>query len=78
MIAERYTVVFTGLFDLKKPGEYPYLTVGEHSPEDAGYELHRGRPPYAEFGWEIEFRDLPERCRNLVMEVYLDLWGLTN
>lgn len=78
MTAERYTVVFTGLFDLKKPGEYPCLTMGEHPVEGGNRELDRGRPPYGEFGWEIEFSCLPERCQELVIEVYVDLWGLTD
>jgi len=29
VIAERYTVVFTGLLSAKRPGEYPYLTMSE-------------------------------------------------
>jgi hypothetical protein len=27
--AERYTAVFTGFLLIKKPGEYPYLTMNE-------------------------------------------------
>ncbi|CAN5869713.1 hypothetical protein BH23ACT11_BH23ACT11_13390 [soil metagenome] len=78
MTAERYTVVFTGLFDVKKPGEYPYLTMSGDSPGDGGYALHRGQPPYGKFGREIEFRELPAGCRKLVTEVYRDLWGLAD
>jgi hypothetical protein len=74
--AERYTVVFTGLFDLKKPGEYPYLTTGEYPEAGANYELHHGRPPYGEFGREIGFQELPDECQELVTKVYLGLWGL--
>ena len=77
MAAERYTVVFTGLFDLKKPGEYPYLTLGEETPESGGYSLHRGRPPYGELGQEIGSRELPLGNQKLVTEIYLNLWGLT-
>ncbi len=76
MSAGRYTVVFTGLFDLKKPGEYPYLILDEHSVEDENYELYRGQPPYRELGGEISFQDLPESCRTLVLDVYASLWGL--
>lgn len=76
MTAERYTVVFTGLFDLKKPGEYPYLTLGEHPIEDGNYELRRGRPPYGKFGLEIGFHDLPEECQALVFDVYIRMWDL--
>jgi hypothetical protein len=75
--AERYTAVFTGLFDLKKPGEYPYLCMGEESltPEDS-YALRSGRPPYERMGCEILFEDLPKGCKRLVLEVYRDLWSL--
>lgn len=69
-------MVFTGLFDLKKPGEYPYLTVGEHAAEDENYELQCGRPPYGELGWEIPFHELPVGCQELVKDVYRELWGL--
>lgn len=71
MTAERYTVVFTGLLSVKKPGEYLYLSM----PED-GYALRRGRPPYERMGWEVSFGDLPESCRRLVLDIYRDLWGL--
>lgn len=77
MTAERYTVVLTGLLDLKKSGEYPYLTMSRDPRGEGSHELRRGRPPYKEFGREIEFQDLPKRCRKLVKELYLDLWGLT-
>ncbi len=74
MTAERYTVVFTGLFDVKKPGEYPYLTMAEE-PDDS-HTLSRGRPPYEKLGREIGFLDLPEECRHLALDVYLGLWDL--
>ena len=77
MSAERYTAVFTGLFDLKKPGEYPYLCMGEEPLATGGsYALRRGRAPYERMGCEILFGDLPEDCRRLVLDVYRDLWGL--
>lgn len=76
MTAERYTVVFTGLFDMKKPGEYSFLTMSEEPLGGGEYVLHRGRPSYGEFGREIEFKDLPEGCRTLVLDVYAKMWGL--
>ena len=60
--------MFTGLFDLKKPGEYPYL-VGEG-------EVRRGRPPVELIRREVGFEDLPEDARRRVLEVYRRLWGL--
>ncbi len=76
MTAERYTVVFTGLFDMKKPGEYPYLTIGKDPEASGNHRLHNGEPPYGKFGGEIEFRDLPEECQTLVLDVYAKMWGL--
>jgi hypothetical protein len=75
--AERYTAVFTGLYALKKPGEYLCLTMDEE-PRGVGEgsTLARGRPPWERLRREIPFRDLPEGCRRLVLEVYQRLWGL--
>lgn len=70
---ERYTAVFTGLLDLKKPGEYPYLRMGDDGPS-AG--LRRGRPPYSRLGREVEFEDLPERVRGEILRLYQDMWNL--
>jgi hypothetical protein len=74
--AERYTVVFTGLFDSKKPGEYPYLSMSGDPFATEGSVLHRGRLPYEHMGREISFEDLPEDCRQRVLDVYRELWDL--
>ena len=74
MTAERYTVVFTGLFNLKKPGEYPYLSMSDDPSVPGGSSLHCGRPPYERMGWEISFEGLPEDCRELVLDAYRELW----
>jgi len=74
--AERYTAVFTGLFNLKKPGEYAYLSMSGDPFEVGANSLHRGRPPYKRMGREISFEDLPEDCRWLVLDTYLELWDL--
>ena len=76
MTGERYTVVFTGLLSLKKPGEYPYLSMSGDSLASGGSSLHRGRPPYERMGCEVSFEDLPEDCRRLVLSLYRVLWGL--
>ena len=65
--------MFTGLFDLKKPGEYPYLVMGESGEGDG---VRRGRPPADRIRGEISFEELPEGCKETVLEVYLGLWGL--
>ncbi len=77
MTAERYTAVFTGLFDLKKPGEYTYLTMsGDPLGPGGSYTLCRGSLPGERLEREISFRDLPEGCRRLVSEIYARLWDL--
>jgi hypothetical protein len=76
--AERYTVVFTGLLSLKKPGEYPYLSMNGDPLASGGSSLRRGRPPYEWMGREISFGDLPHDCRRLMLDTYRDLWGLQN
>lgn len=42
---------------------------GTHTPR-------RGRPPYEKMGREISFEDLPEGCRQLVLDTYRGLWNL--
>ena len=64
--------MFTGLFDLKKPGEYPYMTVGK----GGDGALFRGKPPAALMWREISFEDLPEGAKEEVLEKYRGLWGL--
>ena len=76
MTAERYTVVFTGLFSIKKPGEYPYLSLGGDRVAGEESPLRRGRPPYGRMRREITFEDLPESCRQTVLDAYQNLWGL--
>ena len=64
--------MFTGLFDLKKPGEYPYLVVDESG--DGG--LRRGRPAAELIRNEVRFEDLPENVRARVLGTYRGMWGL--
>jgi hypothetical protein len=74
--AERYTAVFTGLLSVKQPGEYLYLAMSEDPLGRGGYALREGRPPRERMEGEIEFRDLPEGCRRLVLDAYRELWSL--
>ena len=76
MTAERYTAVFTGLFTLKKPGEYPHLTMHSDPMGTGTYGVRHGKPPLEKMGFEISFAELPEGCRRLVIETYLELWNL--
>ncbi len=73
--AGRYTAVFTGLLGQKRPGEYPYLTMGEDGTGGEG-SLCSGRPRYGGLGREIPFGDLPEAHRAAVLDAYRRLWGL--
>ena len=76
MTAERYTAVFTGLLSLKKPGEYLYVRMDDDPLRSGGYTVSRGRPPNGELGREISFGDLPEGCKNLVLDMYQKMWNL--
>ena len=77
MTAERYAAVFTGFLSLKRPGEYPYLAMGEDARGVGdGGTLRRGRPPGERLKREVPFSDLPAGCRRLVLDIYRELWGL--
>jgi hypothetical protein len=67
--------VFTGLFDLKKPGEYPYLVIWR-SGNDGG--LRRGKPPAKLLRGEVGFEELPGEVRRKVLETYRKVWGLSD
>ena len=41
-----------------------------------GFTVSRGRPPYGELGREISFEDLPEGCKDLVLDMYQKMWNL--
>jgi hypothetical protein len=76
--AERYTALFTGLLSLKKRGEYLYVRMDDNPLGFGGYTLSRGRPPYIELGRRAaSFGDLPEGCKNLVLEMYQKMWNLS-
>ena len=66
--------MFTGLFDLKKPGEYPYMLLDGGSGGEG--EIYRGKPPAELLRHEIVFEDLPEGVRRRILEVYRVMWGL--
>ena len=76
MSAERYTVVFTGFFADREPGEYLYLSMGGGSLAPRDDALYRGRPPYERMGREIPFGDLPEDCQRLILSTFQKLWDL--
>ena len=66
--------MFTGLFDLKKPGEYPYILLDGETGERG--ETSHGRPPPELIRHEVSYEELPERVRRRVLEAYRGMWGL--
>ena len=76
MSAERYTVVFTGFFADREPGEYLYLSMGGDPLASGNSAMYRGRPPYERMGREIPLGDVPEDCQRLVLNTYRELWDL--
>jgi hypothetical protein len=40
------------------------------------YTLSRDRPPYTELDRAASFGDLPEGCKNLVLDMYQKMWNL--
>lgn len=74
---DRYTILFTkrridGHFMCL--GASHDLVVGSHfdTPEILDY------PVSSHLGKRIEFQQLPEKVRNLVLEDYKDIWGITD
>ena len=63
--------MFTGLFDLKRPGEYPHLVL-----DGEAEELRDGRPPAERMRREVSFGELPEEARRGVMRIYRELWNI--
>lgn len=65
--------MFTGLFDAKRSGEYPYMVLGGEPGED---EFRRGRPPAGLIRDEVSYEGLPEGVRRRVLEAYREMWGI--
>lgn len=64
------------MLSMKRPGEYPYLSMGKEPLGLGGSAMRRGQPPYERMGREIPFIDLPEDCKRLVLNIYRGLWGV--
>lgn len=81
--ADRYTVCFTGRYRHKSLGEYLYLTMSNDPSHPQGVGQHGSSkhridyPSYQHLGTKITFNELPEACRNLVLEDYKALWNIT-
>lgn len=88
---DRYTVVFSGRHASARIDHvFPYLGMNSRPFDGIGYhgetrdkpcDVDRwGFPPAmgrtGKLGKRIPFADLPEDCRKLVMQDYLELWDL--
>ncbi len=65
-----------GVLLRKEAGEYLYLTMSGEPLAPVNSILSRGPPPYESMGCEISFRDFPEGCQRLVLDIYRELWDL--
>jgi hypothetical protein len=90
---DHYTAVFTGKYQLRGVPKYRgwrtfqcnYISFNEvpHSPNQ-GFWQHGSNstmidvPRYSHLGKRIQFKDLPEECRRLLMDEYKEIWGLSN
>lgn len=80
---DRYTVCFTGHYLHKTDRNFISLGMSDDPTHPQGVGLtgeHRERidfPSYRHLGTSIQFEQLPEACKKLVIERYVYLWDLT-
>ena len=67
-------MVFTGFFDLKKPGEYPCMPLDGKTGVEGG--INHGKPPPELIRHEVTYEELPEPVRRRVLEACRGTWGL--
>jgi hypothetical protein len=81
---DRYTVVFTGRYTHKTGGAFLYLGMSENPFHPQGFGQHGESqqridyPKYSHIGKPIPFNALPEKCRELVLADYADIWDPEN
>ena len=87
---DQYTVVYTGNYNnigkqRRSFIQLPvYQVVGMSGApfhpqgfcQHGEYERLIDRPTYSHLGKKIRFQDLPEDCRQVVLNDYLEIWGL--
>jgi hypothetical protein len=83
---DRYTVIYTGPYIHLTGGAALYVGMssnpfnpqgfGQHGELGRIYITHAELPDYLHLGKRLDFQDLPEDCRTLVMNDYTDLWDL--
>ena len=90
-VADRYTVVYTRTgrsgSNRQKPKSVrsnPHIYVGmsDHPFHPQGFGQHGesttpiDTPSYGHLGKKITFEDLPDDCKKLVLNDYVDIWNL--
>lgn len=85
---DRYTVIFTHAqsfrpkHDYRYAGWFPVLAMSDNPCHPQGFCLHNeytksiDQPAYSHLGKKINFEDLPEDCRKVVIDDYMDYWNL--
>ena len=79
---DRYTVCFTGNYTNKTSGSHLYVGMSGEPFHPQGFGQHGENrdpidyPRYGHLGKKIKFDDLPMDCQSLVMQDYVELWGL--
>ncbi len=79
--ADRYTIVFTRLNSLGYK-ECMYLSANSEPFHPQGIGMHGSaptaidRPAYSHLGKRIQFDNLPEMVRKLVLMDYRELWNI--
>ena len=70
---DRYTIVFTGRYK----GDLSYIKINEEPSRFLHYGTSRtliDDPSYGHLGKSISFNQLPEKCKEIVINHYLILW----
>lgn len=78
---DRYTVVYTGNFKNRNRMCYVRsMSSNPTHPQGIGmiedYDKPIDYPSYKHLGKKIAFKDLPKECQDLVIDDYIDFWGL--
>ena len=79
---DRYTVLFTGHYKQRTGGVFLYSAMSENPFHPQGFGQHGesleliDSPKHAHLGKKINFDDLPDDSKKLVVSDYMDLWEL--
>ncbi len=79
---DRYTVVYIGNYPNKTRGAFDYVGMSSDPFHTQGFGSHGESnrridyPSYSHLGKKIKFEDLPEKCKELVLNDYKLNWRL--